>query len=89
MINDKPVGVMYHYETCFVFHLFSEYWHTNDENEFKHLQCIWKKNKWSLFELYVICEKIDDRDELFNPNLIFGKQLFYIEHVKTCLLLDF
>ena len=48
-----------------------------------------KKNKWSLFELYVICEKIDDRDELFNPNLFFGKQLFYIEHVKTCLLLDF
>ena len=89
MINDKPVGVMYHYETCFVFHLFSEYWHTNDENEFKHLQCIWKKNKWSLFELYVICEKIDDRDELFNPNLFFGKQLFYIEHVKTCLLIDF
>lgn len=89
MKNTKPAGPALHHKTFCVFYLFLEYWQLNGEAKFKHLCRIWKKNHWPISELFVIFEKIDERDELFNPNIFYGEELFYIEHVKTCLLLDF
>ena len=92
MINSSPVGSMYHFETCFVFHLFIEYWRSNHQEVWwylsRKLSEIWIKNNWCLNELFKICIKIEQRCDILNPNLFFGKELFYIEHVKSCVLLD-
>ena len=53
-----------------------------------NLEANWKFNPWSLVELDQILCKINKALEELNPNLFFGKEIGYIDHVKSWYLLQ-
>ena len=91
---------MIHSERIAIFHFFLNYWnellrvgedpgvYARATYFFDKLLNIWLKNNWSIIELIDICRKIDTRDELSNPTFFFGKEIFYVDHVKSCLELS-
>ena len=54
-----------------------------------NLEADWRYNCWSLDELDQILSKINKGLEELNPNLFFGKEIGYIDHVKSWYLLQF
>ena len=44
-------------------------------------------NKWDRKELKKICDALDESNEMLNPNLFFGKEFAYIDHIKSWYLL--
>ena len=54
-----------------------------------NLEADWRYNCWSLDELDQILSKINEGLEELNPNLFFGKEIGYIDHVKSWYLLQF
>lgn len=56
---------------------------------FETLVTIWKKNMWNCDELLEICSKINIGLEELNPNLFFGKELGYIDHIKSWYLMSY
>ena len=84
-----------------LFHFFLEYWNAsnteiyNEHNNFfkrletsSNLETDWRYNCWSLDELDQILSKINEGLEELNPNLFFGKEIGYIDHVKSWYLLQ-
>ena len=55
---------------------------------FETLDAIWGKNKWNCDELVEICSKFDISLEELNP-IFFGKELGYIEHIKSWYLISY
>ena len=53
-----------------------------------NLEANWKFNRWSFVELDQILSKINEGLEELNPNLFFGKEIGYIDHVKSWYLLQ-
>ena len=85
-----------------LFHFFLEYWNAsnteiyNEHNSFfkrletsSNLETDWRYNCWSLDELDQILSKINEGLEELNPNLLFGKEIGYIDHAKSWYLLQF
>ena len=81
---------------------FLEYWNAsnteiyNEHDSFckrleasGNLEAEWKFNCWSLDELDQILSKIIDRLQELNPNLFFGKEIGYTDHIKSWYLLQF
>ena len=81
-----------------LFPLFNKYWdivskrgtdHTSLEVEiltsrlFKLLKIEWDKNKWDSEELKHIYYALDAKFEDLNANYFIGKELAYLDHVKT------
>ena len=56
---------------------------------FSNLESNWRFNRWNLDKLEKICLKIDDGLQELNPNLFFGKEIGYIDHVKSRYLLEY
>ena len=54
-----------------------------------NLEADWRYNCWSLDELDQILSKTNEGLEELNPNLFFGKEIGYIDHVKSWYLLQF
>ena len=54
-----------------------------------NLEADWRYNCWSLDELDQILSKIKKGLEVLNPNFFFGKEIGYIDHVKSWYLLQF
>ena len=54
-----------------------------------NLEANWKFNRWDLVELDQILSKINEGLQELNPNLFFGKELGYIDHVKSWYLLEY
>ena len=54
-----------------------------------NLELDWRYNCWSLDELDQILSKTNEGLEELNPNLFFGKEIGYIDHVKSWYLLQF
>ena len=54
-----------------------------------NLEADWRYNCWSLDELDQILSKINKGLEVLNPNFFFGKEIGYIDHVKSWYLLQF
>ena len=85
-----------------IFDLFFDYWNVKntdiDEEQdsfFKEiiiiskLETIWRNNHCSLDELRKIFSKIDEDDRNLDPNNFFeGKEIAYIEHIKSWYLLN-
>ena len=51
-----------------------------------NLEANWKFNCWSWSQ---ILSKINDGLQELNPNLFFGKEIGYIDHVKSWYLLEY
>ena len=84
---------MIYSERFAIFYLFLNYWNKLLRLEkdtlrlnyfYDKLRNIWLKNNWCILELIKIHHRIDERDELLNPNFFGGKELSYVEHVKSC-----
>lgn len=43
----------------------------------------WEQNNWDIKEIEKICEGMDNLNETLNPNLFFGKEIGYIDHLKN------
>ena len=54
-----------------------------------NLEANWKVGCWSLDELDQILSKINKGLQELNPNLFFGKEIRYMDHVKSWYLLQF
>ena len=54
-----------------------------------NLEADWRYNCWSLDELDQILSKINKGLEVLNPIFFFGKEIGYIDHVKSWYLLQF
>ena len=54
-----------------------------------NLEADWRYNCWSLDELDQILSKTNEGLEELNPNLFFGKEIGYIDNVKSWYLLQF
>ena len=54
-----------------------------------NLEAKWKSNCWNLVELDQILSKINKGLEELNPNFFFGKEIGYIDHVKSWYLLQY
>ena len=54
-----------------------------------NLEADWRYNCWSLDELDQILSKTNEGLEELNPNLFFGKEIGYIDDVKSWYLLQF
>ena len=54
-----------------------------------NLEAKWKSNCWNLVELDQILSKINKGLEEPNPNFFFGKEIGYIDHVKSWYLLQY
>ena len=54
----------------------------------RNLEANWKFICWSLVELDQILSKINEGLEELNPNLFFGKEIGYIDRVKSWYLLQ-
>ena len=54
-----------------------------------NLEADWRYNCWSLDELDQILSKLNEGLEELNPNFFFGKEIGYIDHVKSWYLLQF
>lgn len=89
-------------DDCSFLNFFLQYWDaTNSDiyNEhdaffkrletFSNLDSNLKYNCWNIDELEKICSKIDEGLQELNPNLFFGKELGYIDHIKSWYLLEY
>ena len=56
---------------------------------FSNLDSNLKYNRWNIDKLEKICSKIDEGLQELNPNLFFGKELGYIDHIKSWYLLEY
>ena len=99
MTKNNPVSISTIFNEWFlIFEFFLRYWEAviNVEDErsfvetyherceiFETLHAIWRKNRWNCDELVKICSKIDVSLEELNPNLFFGKELGYTDHIKN------
>ena len=85
-----------------MFEFFLDYWNASNteiynecDSFFKRLEASgnlkanWKFNCWSLDELDQILSKINERLQELNPNLFFGKEIGYMDHIKSWYLLQF
>ena len=96
---DKLTGVSPIITDCLsIFNLFVTCWNiiSNIGNEyteiaafdltnelFKILLKRWDENKWDRKELEKICDALGASNEMLNPNLFFGKEFAYIDHIKS------
>ena len=85
-----------------IFDLFFDYWNVKNTDIYEEqdtffkeiivineLETIWRNNRWSLDELRKIFSKIDEGDRHLDPNNFFGgKEIAYIEHIKSWYLLN-
>ena len=85
-----------------IFDLFFDYWNVKNTDIYEEqdtffkeiivvseLETIWRNNRWSLDELRRIFSKIDEGDRHLDPNNFFGgKEIAYIEHIKSWYLLN-
>ena len=99
MTKNNPVSISTIFsERLLIFEFFQKYWEAviNVEDErsavevyhkrreiFETLYAVWRKNRWNCNELMKICSKIDQILEELNPIFFFGKELGYIDHVKS------
>ena len=56
---------------------------------FSNLDSNWKYNRWNIDDLDKTCSKIDEGLQELNPNLFFGKELGYIDQIKSWYLLEY
>ena len=75
------------YWDAFTDHILHDHAYEMQKENYGKLSEIWTKNLWDKNELDYICEKMNSRVDYLNPNLFFGKEQGYIDHVKTCYLL--
>ena len=86
-----------------IFNLFLTYWNIilNIDNEYTEIAAFdltnelflillkrWDGNKWDRKKLEKICDALDALNEMLNPNLLFGKEFGYIDHIKSWHLLS-
>lgn len=79
-----------------IFEIFFQYWDATNSNiynehdaffkiqeTFSNLDSNWKYNRLNIDELNKICLKIDEGLKELNPNLLFSKELGYLDHIKS------
>ena len=102
MTKNTPISIATIFsDQQLLFEFFLIYWDAtnteiyNEHNRFfkilessSNLEANWKFNRLSLVELDQILSKINEGLEELNPNLFFGKEIGYIDHVKSWYLLQ-
>ena len=102
MTKNTPVSITTIFSDWqLMFEFFFIYWDTtnteiyNEHDRFfkrleslSNLEANWKFNRRSLVELDQILSKINKGLEKLNPNLFFGKEIGYIDRVKSWYLLQ-
>ena len=102
MTKNTPVSITTIFSDWqLMFGFFFIYWDTtnteiyNEHDRFfkrleslSNLEANWKFNRRSLVELDQILSKINKGLEKLNPNLFFGKEIGYIDRVKSWYLLQ-
>ena len=100
MTKNCPISITTIFsDRLLLFDFFLEYWNASntgiyiEHNSFSkrlesssNLEADWRYNCWSLDELDQILSKLNEGLEELNPNLFFGKEIGYIDHVKWTLL---
>ena len=86
-----------------IFQLFFKYWDicSKRDIEYSSLQVMlittelfsllkveWDRNDWNINELYCICHALENNNEDINPNLFFGKELSYLDFLKSWYYLE-
>ena len=103
MTKNCPISITTIFsDRLLLFDFFLEYWNAsnteiyNEHDSFfkrletsSNLEADWRYNCWSLDELDQILSKTNEGLEELNPNLFFGKEIGYIDHVKSWYLLQF
>ena len=103
MTKNCPISITTIFsDRLLLFDFFSKYWNVsntetyNEHDSFfkrletsSNLEADWRYNCWSLDELDQILSKIKKGLEVLNPNFFFGKEIGYIDHVKSWYLLRF
>ena len=103
MTKNCPIAIVTIFsDRLLLFEFFLDYWNVsnteiyNEHNGFfkrleasGNLEANWKFNCCSLHELDQILSKINEGIQELNPNLFFGKEVGYIDHVKSWYLLQF
>ena len=102
MTKNTPVSITTIFSDWqLMFEFFFIYWDTtnteiyNEHDRFfkrlessSNLEANWKFNRRGLVELDQILSKINKGLEKLNPNLFFGKEIGYIDRVKSWYLLQ-
>ena len=48
-----------------------------------------QKNKWSSRKLFQICEQLEERLKILNPNLfLYGKEISYFHDIKSWYIIE-
>ena len=102
MTKNAPISIAWIIsERLLIFEFFLQYWdaaiiiydeeaaYYKRQEIFNNLDYIWKKNSWNIDEVVKVCSKIDIGLEELSPNLFFGKELGYVDHIKSWFLVEF
>ena len=95
MTSNAPISIFTIFSRrILIFNFFLQYCnapYTYNEREafwkrqeaYSNLISEWKYNRWENDKVDQICLKIDSRAQEGDPNLFFGKEIGYVDHIKS------